>query len=459
MLCFNVLYAFGSNGNSPATITIPALPNIKLGQQFDIELNVAGLTKADSAISYQFDFKYDDALVQYDSTNVVGTLSDGGEIAINKSTSGLLKISYMRDAAIVTAGTLVKLTFVAKASGVFTPSLNNFLFNSKSVSSLVLNKVSISPYVIAGKVMDEQNQIITSGYVFLLKKLVNKFQQVDSVSIQSGYYKFSNLLTGDYTVFVIPSVDVYPQALPSYLGNKATWSLATVLSLVPGFVDKSYDILIPFMSVLKGTATIKGVVEWGNNVAISGLKSAKGILGKPVKKLSVVLRSANKSTGNIIARTETDEFGNFEFTQVPDGLYVVEVDMPGYPMIQIPQITVDKGVALAADGKTTFDKIEMVVETEGVKMSSNIFNPVKLDSYQSFSFSLFPNPVSNELFITDLDVASIQHIDVYNQLGITLISLNSLVKSINVSQLSIGTYYLKVTTAKGTSVVPFIVSR
>lgn len=445
-----------SNSNFPnASLITPALSNIKVGEPFDFPIKLIGLTKNDSVIAYQFELVYDTNLLDYVSAKTDNSLSIEGEIAVNNQTNGILLVSYMSSKAIEKDGILLNIAFKAKSKGTFVPKFGKFLLNSKLFTNLVLNSVTISDYEISGKVYSDASKPITSGYALLLRKKILLFEKVDSVSIIDGIYKFNQISQGEYTVFVVPSKEIYPLSLPTYLGNKAFWSLATLIKIEAGYEDKGFDVIIPFMPELKGLATIRGVVEWGN-LDLPVLKSSKGITGKPVKKLSVVLRSANKSTGSIIAQTETDEFGNFEFTNVPDGMFIVEVDMPGYPMIQIPQIVVDKGVAMAADGKTSFNKIEMIVDKSGVKMLSDIFNPVSVVNNIANTFNLYPNPASSQLFIKSESV--IKYVEIYNSLGVKLNVCYTQVLDVN--NLPVGSYYLRIITNKGVSTqVPFVISR
>lgn len=70
--------------------------------------------------------------------------------------------------------------------------------------------------------------------------------------------------------------------------------------------------------------------------------------------------------------------------------------------------------------------------------------------------TIYPNPVSDVLRISNIDELGIEEVSIYNQLGQLVKSLESAGSSIDVSSLPSGTYYLQLKTANGLSSKKFI---
>ncbi|MEZ4853789.1 T9SS type A sorting domain-containing protein [Flavobacterium sp.] len=81
-------------------------------------------------------------------------------------------------------------------------------------------------------------------------------------------------------------------------------------------------------------------------------------------------------------------------------------------------------------------------------------------SIQDFAFdkefTIYPNPVKNELHISNKNKMEIQSLEIYNVLGQLVMAITHPNEAIEVSQLKTGNYFVKVTTEKGSSTTKFI---
>lgn len=81
-------------------------------------------------------------------------------------------------------------------------------------------------------------------------------------------------------------------------------------------------------------------------------------------------------------------------------------------------------------------------------------------SIQDFDFSskftLYPNPVQDVLNFNSKENIAIQSVEIYNMLGQVVLTVPNATKSVDVSNLIKGNYFVKVNTEKGNSNTKFI---
>ena len=118
------------------------------------------------------------------------------------------------------------------------------------------------------------------------------------------------------------------------------------------------------------------------------------------------------------------------------------------------------------DYTNTVMTYEIVINTDGTKTliianidgDQAIYNTEALLSTQDFltpEYVLYPNPVLNDLFISSENLL-IERIRIYSISGKEVLNVESIEKSIDVSRLQQGIYFIEVTSAEGRSVQKFI---
>lgn len=136
----------------------------------------------------------------------------------------------------------------------------------------------------------------------------------------------------------------------------------------------------------------------------------KGTLGKPATKTSVVLkrRAAQQQktamADDIVAYVETDDQGNYVFENVPDGDYVLHVDIAGLPMVQTYDVVIV--------GNKIVYGLDFVVKKNGIEAT----NPVAVEGISRKRFAAYPNPASRILHI-DFPGAGAYELRVFNTAG------------------------------------------
>lgn len=124
----------------------------KTGSLIDISINTSLLTSNDGIISYQFTFNFDDKKLLYIDRSLAGTIAEGGNIFVNASGNGTLKISYMNLNKIAGNGAILKLTFRLLSPGATFPEIRDFLYNSEHITSI--NNGSITALLKYGDIDD-----------------------------------------------------------------------------------------------------------------------------------------------------------------------------------------------------------------------------------------------------------------------------------------------------------------
>jgi len=88
--------------------------------------------------------------------------------------------------------------------------------------------------------------------------------------------------------------------------------------------------------------------------------------------------------------------------------------------------------------------------------SINCANTAGLNNNTLNQFSVYPNPVSNVLYLSNAEELVIENVSVYDVSGKVVLSQNSTANQIDVSQLPQGMYFLKTTTGSSTTSLKFI---
>ncbi len=125
--------------------------NASTGSDVVVPVNVSGAGNK-GIISYQFDLKYDPAVIQpqANAVTVANTVSNRLFVVTNTSTPGLMKVAVFGATPITDAGVLLNLHFTAVGSAFDVSGLTfeNFMFNEGSIRTNIVNgEVRLTPAV------------------------------------------------------------------------------------------------------------------------------------------------------------------------------------------------------------------------------------------------------------------------------------------------------------------------
>jgi len=288
-------------------------------------------------------------------------------------------------------------------------SANNLVIGESAVSELTSTYSSwlvelASDVVLGGKVTDADQNPVYPGYVKAIKSAWwGIYPEVDSVPLAAdGSFVFEDLYPGNYTLLAVPDKDQYPDYVPTYFGNQTGWKSAPFNDLYPKFNSNIVNIQlveVPRLTPGDGSGEVSGTISYADDVE----DVRKSILARPAKKASVVLlEKTKKSTmaGDVVAYLETDDYGMFSFSNVPDGDYILHVEVPGLDMLEIHEVTIV--------GDQIVSGMDYTISEDGIYIGWPLGTPQP----ETVNLQIYPNPGTG-LIQMDLPVAGSYRVRVY----------------------------------------------
>ncbi len=201
---------------------------------------------------------------------------------------------------------------------------------------------------LGGQVLDATGSPVYPGVVNAYKtSRSGAYPLVSTIALdQEGRYLFAGLYPSRYTLQVVPNRDAYPEFIPTYLGNGERWNVAQFNDFETNTRASFLNIdvtRVPALTPGDGSGAMSGSIVYEEEGA------RKSTLARPVRKASVlVVEKTKKSTMNeaVIAYVETDDLGNFQFENVPDGQYDLIVDITGLEMVEVHDVTIESDVVV-----------------------------------------------------------------------------------------------------------------
>ncbi|MBK6266445.1 VCBS repeat-containing protein [Marivirga sp. S37H4] len=266
-----------------------------------------------------------------------------------------------------------------------------------------------------------------------------------------GNYELSNLVLGDYLIFVKPNKAEYPDLLNTYWTNTIDWDDADTLFLRNNMED--VDVTIQGTpQPLSGTSVFSGYLEeeLGNETGRVLPRERVSGAGVSVRRISTSTKDITgfSNNGELIAYLETDENGEFSFEGLAAGEYTVKIDYPGVPMDQ----SSDLSFTLTGENSEALE-VAAVVENGVCSIETIRYTANKLKNQKYIQ--VHPNPVDDLLtiMINDEHFNSITILDIN---GRVIERVNEgfrkkMVEVIDMSAYESGVYVLQVLWKNGTS--------
>lgn len=306
---------------------------------------------------------------------------------------------------------------IPKTSGVYCPV-------DGIVNCYKVTEEAVANFSLSGKAMAD-SVTIQSGSVILFRKNFRK--ALNSVLLNSdGTFEFTGLPYGEYTVLVIPDIDLYRKYLPTFYINKLRFKRADFVILN----EDIKDIIVQLRPYKRpyGNGKIYGNIFFEStqlkDTVIAENKTGKMSIQSDAKiadNLSVVLYNSNNEA---IDWTLTDVYGNYVFENIAFDSYKVVSETAG----------------AEAETNITLSNENAIINAD-LMLKSTEFN-TDVNEIQTSGITVYPNPVTDHLTIT---LSKAQEVHIYNALGQEVMNkqLQEGSNTLNVSSMEKGIYFIK----------------
>ncbi|ELR69122.1 hypothetical protein C900_05402 [Fulvivirga imtechensis AK7] len=245
----------------------------------------------------------------------------------------------------------------------------------------------------SGNIFTSDNQPVTNGEVLLFE--INQegtaFDTLATTLNNQGAFAFSNIVIGDYLALGKADTTAYPGQLPTYYERIDLWEEADTL-----FIDATnptFDIrLIAEPKSTTGSGVINGTLEEEEQAESSdGRMMARKRVGQAGVSARRAVRTARTSevVYELVAFTYTNVNGEFQFKNLPDDTYRINIQYPGYPMDTLT----DVDITIAENQHSNYN-VEALVK-DG-KIAVTLVTTTGLMDEIIQSINVYPNPTTAE---------------------------------------------------------------
>lgn len=255
---------------------------------------------------------------------------------------------------------------------------------------------------------------------------------VDTVKLTSvndtlGVYYFYQILEGNHKVKVLlPENSDYDELYaPTYYTDNLFWKSSSTLSL--------------FQDISLANVQMKPVSQNLGTGKVSGKVYRKGTTD-PIKGVQVLLLGPSNQVNGY---TFSDNLGEYSFDDVPTGAFSVYAEVTGLYSFPL-QINIQP-----------YDTLDNVNITLNNTQAVTYIEEKEIEE-ETLVFNIYPNPVSNILHIDfEKPTSSVYYYQVFNNIGQLVfdgkISQFSEAKSLDMTSLKSGLYYIQVNAESGKS--------
>ncbi len=245
---------------------------------------------------------------------------------------------------------------------------------------------------------DASGTLLTDGQVEIYRIFDGPFEKSDSAQLDSnGFYKIEDVVLGDFILLVKQDQTDFPDVIQTYYVSTDDWEVADTLFLRQAASDIDIEMIFKpdELPPLTNGATFNG------NVGVDIENNTDEESGSRIEARRKVKRAAcsvrrfvpKGRTGQdeegefeLYAYVESDDDGNFRFTDIEDGRYRLNIQYPGVPMDEDSDIEIVVGgdeESQVFEITATITEDGIVVETRKVLWTAKPFLK---------NVRLYPNP-------------------------------------------------------------------
>jgi Leucine-rich repeat (LRR) protein len=248
---------------------------------------------------------------------------------------------------------------------------------------------------ITGTVQSTPTAPMNTGVMRLFK--VTTVGAYDTVRVQNtiapdGRYAFNSVVLDDYTVLAAPNTTAFPNDLPTYYTNKLFWEEADKIALSASRNDINITMAKKPTAAPVGQGVIGGFFE----EPIGSGREDEVQRNRRVANASVSVRrrvGTGRTTNErleLVAQLTTNQNGEFEFTSLPEGEYLLNLQYPGYPMDERSFINIQIG-----KGLNRRVSVEALVQADKIVVNKRVVTGWEEDAENLFT--VYPNPTRAEI--------------------------------------------------------------
>ena len=253
-------------------------------------------------------------------------------------------------------------------------------------------KITINGYIADSLGIDT----LKAGKVIIFAKRHNKniLEEIGKMDVShSGFYTIDSLPYRDnYWLKIIPDKEKNPEYVPSYHTKELRWDAETGGPRpLSDFCDETiiYNMFPRKLDTLvSGDYTLSGNVSQTQSDGTNKMDARD-----PIPGLDVILDQIPPS--RTVAITETDEYGNYSFPNLPEGTFIVTIDYQGLPKDTLYKIILDGERDSIVDLNYCVDTTKQIEGCPNplLGMENPLFEDVLL----------YPNPMGETLTISGVD--------------------------------------------------------
>jgi PKD repeat protein len=292
-------------------------------------------------------------------------------------TGGLAPYSYLWDFGDGNTGSGQSPTHTYAANGVYGACVT--MFDSSGCVAVYCDTIvignggsfgTLSGVVIADSLFPALAEVQLIAY----DSSTSSFSLIAVTTTVQGTFNFTNVPSGDYLLRakLLPADPNYANYLPTYYDQTLYWNTATTITVNPNIFQ---FIVHPLVQGSNSGNTSVGQNFIGGTVTLSIWRG-----GGPAPDVPVFIMEQDMTP---FGYTYTDVNGDYDFSNLPDGVYYIYVEHTGLLTTPI-QVTVNNGTPV-------IDNVDFEIDDYYVAFTDT----EKLNSIEQLN--IFPNPVQNQL--------------------------------------------------------------
>lgn len=325
-----------------------------------------------------------------------------------------------------------------------------------SVPGLTLTSKSFELFAqtdVSGTIKLNDSTSMTDGDVLLMK--ITSTGGYDTTSVVSasieGGYTHNDIILADYIILVQPDTTTHKDFLPTYYSGTFLWEAADTVFLDSAII--ALDIILQGgpSSEPTGEGKIFGIVE--EDIPEGGRLEAK----RRVAGAGVSVRRGRRHGRledheyDLVGYVYTNEEGEFDFNNLEEEEYLINIQYPGYPMDETSNILITVGTELESD----IEVVALVAEGKIAVTIIEVTGIAKTRFYEKVEF--YPNPATEFIYLKKLPQDVSLKAIIFDLKGKVILTSNNIQNGIDVRSLNHGMYILKV--MEEGNIIPVITSR